>query len=131
MSGEPRGSGEDNKRLKTVWKIRVIATEHKCSALSMSIHNKVYVDNEAERRSKMKFIVQESTYIKQGTEKAFAVHDQYNKTYYIPRSQVAVVDTIRPQTKYDMTKLIIEVPNWIIKRNNIPVFNITEMTLDR
>lgn len=79
----------------------------------------------------MKFTIIESTYNKQGTEKAFACSDQYSNTYWIPRSQVKVIEKIEPETEYDMPRLVIDVPDWIIRRNNIPVFTITEMDLVR
>ena len=79
----------------------------------------------------MKFRVMENTYKTYGTAKAFAVSDQYNRYYYIPRSQVKVIEVIEPQSKFDMTQLIIEVPDWIIRKNGIPVFTLTEMDLER
>ena len=79
----------------------------------------------------MRFIVIESTYNNQGTAKAFSVSDQYNRTYWIPRSQVKIVERTEPRTKFDSVHLTIEVPDWIIRKNGIPVFNVTEMVLDR
>ena len=79
----------------------------------------------------MRFTVIESTYLNQGSAKAFAVHDAHNRTYYIPRSQVSIIDKQEPQTEYDVAHLLIEVKDWVIRKNNIPVFNITEMHLDR
>ena len=69
--------------------------------------------------------------MRQGTEKALAVHDHHNRVYYIPRSKITVIEEIEPTNAYDVKHLIIEVPDWIIRKNNIPVFNITELFLVR
>ena len=69
--------------------------------------------------------------MRQGTEKALAVHDHCNKVYYIPRSQIKVVEEIEPANEYDVKHLIIEVPDWLIRKNSIPTFNITELFLVR
>ena len=69
--------------------------------------------------------------MRQGTEKALAVHDHRNRTYYIPRSQIKVVEEIEPTNEYDVKHIIFEVPDWLIRKNNIPAFNITELFLVR
>ena len=69
--------------------------------------------------------------MRQGSEKALAVHDHRNKTYYIPRSKITVTEEIEPTDAYDVKHIIIEVPDWLIRKNNIPVFNITELHLVR
>lgn len=79
----------------------------------------------------MKFSVLESTYYNQGTEKAFACTDDRLHRYYIPRSQVKIIERIEPEDKYGTIKLIIDVPDWIIRNNLIPVFRITELDLIR
>ncbi len=69
--------------------------------------------------------------MRQGSEKALAIHDHLNRTYYIPRSQIKVVEEIEPANGFDAKHIIIEVPDWLIRKNNIPVFNITELHLGR
>lgn len=69
--------------------------------------------------------------MRQGSEKALAIHDHYNKTYFIPRSQIKVIEEIEPVNEFDVKHIIIEVPDWILHKNNVPVFNITELHLVR
>ncbi len=79
----------------------------------------------------MRFRVIESTFNMQGTAKAFAVSDSHKRTYFIPRSQIKIVERIEAENEFDMAHLIIDVPNWIIRNNQIPIFNLTEMFLER
>ena len=79
----------------------------------------------------MRFKVYESTYNRHGTEKAFVCSDQYGHDYWIPRSQVKVVERIEPKSEYEVPELIIDVPNWIIHKNCIPIFTLTELWLVR
>ncbi len=79
----------------------------------------------------MRFWVSESTYNMQGSDKAFACHDSHKRTYYIPRSQVKVLEREEVQTAYDTVHILIEVPDWIVRKNRLPVFDFAEMDLDR
>lgn len=79
----------------------------------------------------MKFRVIKSTYEMQGTEKAFACHDSHGHTYYVPRSKVKIIEEIAPKNVYDVTTLIIEIPAWIISRNDLPIFDLDELFLER
>lgn len=79
----------------------------------------------------MLFKVIESTYRSQGTANAFAVTDSNGRTYYIPRSQVNIVERQDPESDYDVAHLTIDVKDWVINRNRIPVFKITELSLVR
>ena len=86
----------------------------------------------AERGTKMTFLVDEYQYNGQGTAKAFCVHDVYGSRYWIPRSKVKIIDKV--QSADDLTKnatLTINIPNWIIKNNQIPIFNLDELQLVR
>ena len=76
----------------------------------------------------MKFEIGKNTY-NRGTKKAFSVTDSYNRTYYIPRTQTEVLDEYVQDGFHEV--LLIEVKDWVIHRNNIPVFNLTEMGLIR
>ena len=77
----------------------------------------------------MRFVTTDTMFFKQGTEKAFAVHDQYGKVHYIPKSQVKVIETIEPATEYEIAHHIIEIPDWLCRR--LPIFNLDELALDR
>lgn len=79
----------------------------------------------------MKFWVMESAYEKQGSAKAFACHDSRNNVYYIPRSQVKVIEKTEPATEYDSVYMLIDVADWIVKKNRLPIFDITELQLER
>ena len=74
----------------------------------------------------MKFIINRSAY-NAGTEKSIPVSNgRYlnGKTYYITRSQVTVVDQHED-------KLLIDVKDWVINANQVPIFDLNEMQLDR
>ena len=77
----------------------------------------------------MRFTTTDTMFFKQGTDKAYAVHDQYGKVYYIPKSQVQIVETIAPETEYGVEHHIVEIPDWLCKR--LPIFSLTELALDR
>ena len=79
----------------------------------------------------MKFYVYEKTYNGQGSEKAFAVHDQFNRTYWIPRSQIKIEEKSEPINEFDEVVLTVEVADWIIRKNGLPIFKLTEMQLVR
>ena len=76
----------------------------------------------------MKFKIGKNTY-NRGTAKAFVVTDGYNKSYYIPRSQTEVLDEYVQDGFAEL--LLIDIKDWVIRRNDIPVFNMTEMALIR
>ena len=74
----------------------------------------------------MRFIINRSTY-NAGSEKCIALtNDRYihQGTYYIPRSQITVLDECEDD-------LLIDVKDWVIGANNIPIYDLTEMKLDR
>lgn len=79
----------------------------------------------------MKFNVIETTYKEQGNAKCFIDTDCYGKNYYIPRSQIKVVEREEAKSELGVAHLVIEVPNWIINKNNIPVFKLTALKLVR
>ena len=79
----------------------------------------------------MTFKVIESVYTEYGTPKAFCVHDDYGQLYWIPRSQIKVIERIEKSNDLDVSGLVVEIPDWLIKKNSIPVFRLTEMTLIR
>lgn len=79
----------------------------------------------------MRFVTTGSMFFKQGTEKAHAVHGAYGRTYYIPRKLVKVIETIPAENEYDIEHHVVEIPDWIIRKNSIPVFNLDELVLDR
>ena len=79
----------------------------------------------------MKFDVMEHIYNNNGTTKAFADYDSFGNFYYIPRSQIKIIDRIEPKTEFGATHLIIEVPDWIIHNNDIPVFQMTALNVIR
>lgn len=74
----------------------------------------------------MRFIISKSDY-NRGTDKSITVSNgRYinGGTYYIPRSQITVID------QYE-NRLLIDVKDWVINANQIPIFDLTEMQLDR
>lgn len=79
----------------------------------------------------MRFITTDTMFFKQGTAKAHVIHDQRYKKYYIPRSKVTILETIEPVNEYDIAHHVIEIPDWIIRNNQIPVFDLCELALDR
>lgn len=79
----------------------------------------------------MKFYVIEDTYTKQGTDKAFCDCDEHGRYYWFPRSQVKVLERIEPQSKYDVAHLHVEIPDWLIRKNLVPVFRLTALVIDR
>lgn len=83
--------------------------------------------------TKMRFITRDTMFFNKeaGTAKAHVVHDSYNRTYYIPRSKVRVIETIEPANEFDIERYIVEIPDWIIRNNFIPVFDMCELVLDR
>lgn len=78
----------------------------------------------------MRFLINEHE-LGCGSAKALSVSDHNKRTYWIPRSQISVVETIEKENDYDTTKHIIEVKDWVINKNNIPIFKLTEMQLIR
>ena len=79
----------------------------------------------------MKFKVIESLYNEQGTRKAFCVHDDWGNLYWLPRSQIKVVEKLEKRDALDVTGLVIDIPGWIIRNKQIPIFRITELNLVR
>lgn len=77
----------------------------------------------------MRFRTTDTMFFKQGTEKAYAVHDGLGKTHYIPKSQVTLVETIPPTNEYDIEHHIVEIPDWLCRR--LPIFSLQEIVLDR
>lgn len=79
----------------------------------------------------MTFRTTDSMFFKQGTEKAHAVHDSKGRTYYIPRKLVKIVEEIEPQSEYDIPHFIVDIPDWIVRKNGLPIFEISELALER
>ena len=80
----------------------------------------------------MLFLTDKDIFEKQGTNNAFLIHDIHGLTYWIPRSQVTIKE--EKQSDNPLIKnitLLIDIPDWIIKKNFIPVFNSEELTLYR
>lgn len=78
----------------------------------------------------MKFETVGSVFFKQGTKKAYAVHDE-RYTYYIPKSQVKVIKKIPAESEYDIDTYIIEIPDWLVNKNGLPIFKLAELALVR
>ena len=78
----------------------------------------------------MRFITTDSTFFKQGTAKAYVVYDGRHH-YYIPKSQVKVIETIPPASEYDIEHHVLEISDWILRKNNIPIFRLCELELVR
>ena len=79
----------------------------------------------------MRFITTDSMFFKTGTAKAYVVSDERSTHYYIPKSQVKIIETIEPESEFGIERHIIEIPDWLIRKNGIPVFKLTELELYR
>lgn len=79
----------------------------------------------------VRFWTIENTLNEQGSAKAFACHDSHNRVYYIPRKLIDVVERKEPTTKYDVAHVLVEIPGWLIRKNGLPVFDLTELQVDR
>lgn len=77
----------------------------------------------------MEFKIRE-TALRNGTEKAFMDEDQYHNHYFIPRSLIKIKERIPGQFECD-TVLLVEIPDWIIRKNCIPIFTLTDLHLVR
>lgn len=80
----------------------------------------------------MIFRVDKSQYERQGTSKAACIHDVYGARYWIPRSQVKVIDKEKSANPLvQNVTLTVEIADWIIRKNQIPVFKLEELQLIR
>lgn len=78
----------------------------------------------------MTFLVDSYNY-ECGTQKALCIHDVYGSKYWIPRSQIKIIDKKKLNPLIKNYTLTIFVPDWIIYKNDIPIFKLEELELVR
>lgn len=79
----------------------------------------------------MQFLVKEDILAKYGSAKAFCDSDKYGNTHWIPRSMIKIAERIEPNGAHDRATLVVDIPDWLIRKNGIPVFALTNLQLYR
>ena len=79
----------------------------------------------------MTFTVEEHVYKAYGTEKAFCASDCYGHVYWFPRSLVKIIRREEHKKPLIGATLTVDIPDWIIHKNVVPIFKLTELRLVR
>lgn len=79
----------------------------------------------------MRFYINEAIYNEQGTEKAFCDTDDHGFRYYIPRKIVKVISRRRSDNDLIINniEILVDIPDWLIKKNGIPIYRMTAMNV--
>lgn len=64
-----------------------------------------------------------------GSEKAIYVTDRYDRGYWIPRKCITIIEEQTNDT--GNVNYIVNIADWVLHKNNVPIFDTNEMQLIR